>query len=137
MPDWTLVNRAHVMAAMAEHDQLGSREFLRRHGFGQARAYALWHSGREYPSKAILGVAYLRATGRPATAAEFSGDEQEEAKVLSALGFDVVAEEQPFRPTRSSRPKPKPAPRKAEPVLQVCPRCFTALPATGVCDYCD
>jgi len=137
MPDWTLVKRSHVMSALAEHDQLGSREFLGRYGFGRARAYALWQDGREYPSKAILGVAYLHATGRPATAAEFSGDEQEEAKVLSDLGFDVVAEEQPFRPTRASRPKPKPTPRKSEPVLQVCPRCFTALPATGVCDYCD
>ena len=29
------------------------------------------------------------------------------------------------------------AAKMAEPVLQVCPRCFTALPATGVCDYCD
>jgi hypothetical protein len=139
MPDWKLVHRSHVMAAMAEHDRLGSREFLGRYGFRQARAYALWHDGHEYPSKAILGVAYLHATGRPATAGEFSDDEQEEAKVLSTLGFDVVAEEQPFRPVRSSgpKPKPKPTPRKAEPVLQVCPRCFTALPATGVCDYCD
>ena len=40
--------------------------------------------------------------------------------------------------TRAAAKKPVTAKAKAEekpPVL--CPTCFTALPATGVCDYCD
>jgi hypothetical protein len=137
MPDWNLVDRSHVLAAMEEHDRLGSREFLRRYGFRQARAYVVWRNGHEYASKAILGVAYLHATGHAATSDEFSGGEEGAAKVLTGLGFDVVAEEQPAAPKRASRAKPKSSPRKAEPTVQVCPRCFTAVPATGVCDYCD
>jgi hypothetical protein len=137
MPDWNLVHRSHVLAAMDEHDRLGSREFLRRYGFRQARAYVVWHNGHEYASHAILGAAYLHATGRPATFDEFSGGEQGAAKVLIDLGFDVVAEEQPVASRRTPSPKPKSRPRKAEPAVQVCPRCFTTLPATGVCDYCD
>jgi hypothetical protein len=33
----------------------------------------------------------------------------------------------------------KPAAKKAaeEKPPALCPKCFTALPATGVCDYCD
>ena len=94
MPDWNLVDRSHVLAAMEEHDRLGSREFLRRYGFRQARAYVVWRNGLEYASKAILGVAYLHATGHAATSDEFSGGEEGAAKVLTGLGFDVVAEEQ-------------------------------------------
>jgi hypothetical protein len=138
MPDWDLVTRSHVLAAMEEHDRLGSREFLRRYGFGRARSYVLWHQGQEYASLAILGVAYLHATGRPATSEEFSGGEQGAAKVLKDMGFDVVAEEEPVTSKRTPKSKPvKATAKKAESVLRVCPRCFTALPATGVCDYCD
>ncbi|WP_183095265.1 hypothetical protein [Nocardioides stalactiti] len=37
---------------------------------------------------------------------------------------------------RTSTPKAPARPRKPEPVINVCPRCFMALPATGVCDNC-
>ena len=139
MPDWNVVHRSHVVAAMQEHDRLGSKEFLRRYGFGRARSYVVWHQGHEYAAMAILGAAYLHAAGKPATSAELSGGEQDAAKVLIDLGFDVVAEEEAVTTRRTSKPrlKPKPSTRKTEPVVQVCPRCFTALPATGVCDYCD
>ncbi len=43
------------------------------------------------------------------------------------------------RPTRS-RPSSSRAPAATVPEpkkIAVCPSCFTALPATGVCDYCD
>ena len=137
MPDWNVVHRSHVVAAMQEHDRLGSKEFQRRYGFGRARSHVVWYQGHEYAAMAILGVAYLHATGQPATSQAFSGGEQGAAKVLIDLGFDVVAEEEAVTTRRSSKPKPKPSPRKTEPVVQVCPRCFTALPATGVSDYCD
>ncbi|WP_141014430.1 hypothetical protein [Nocardioides sambongensis] len=42
------------------------------------------------------------------------------------------------RPRRAAAPKaakPKPA-AKPEPVTPVCPTCFMALPATGICDNC-
>ncbi|HET7327241.1 MAG TPA: hypothetical protein VFJ14_08130 [Nocardioidaceae bacterium] len=138
MPDWNDVDRSHVLTAIAECDRLGSKEFLRRHGFGRAKAYMLWHRGEEYDSKAILGVAYLHATGRPATSEQFPEGEDGAAELLRELGFDVVAQEEPAAPSprKAARPKPRKTAAK-EPVVKVCPRCHMALPASGVCDYCD
>ena len=139
MPDWNLVARQHVMAAMAEYDDLGSKEFLRRYGFRRSITYTLWQGGREYDSKAILGAAYFHATGRPATWDEFSGGEKGAAKVLGDMGFDLVASEEPVAPTRTRKAAPA-KPRKApvrETAPKLCPRCFVALPATGICDFCD
>ena len=139
MPDWSLVSRSHVLAAMQEYDDLGSREFLRRYGFGRATAYALWHQGQEYDPKAILGVALLHATGRPARSDELSGGKDGAVKVLTDLGFDVVVDEEAAaaeKPRRTKVAKPKPAAaREATP--KVCPTCHIALPASGVCDFCD
>jgi hypothetical protein len=98
----------------------------------------LWHNGQEYDSKAILGVAHLHATGRPATWDEFSGGERGAAKVLRERGFDVVAQEEPVasprsRKTAASKRKTAPAPTS----VKVCPSCNMAVPASGVCDYCN
>jgi hypothetical protein len=136
MPDWNLVNRSHVLSAVAECDRIGSREFLARFGFRGAHALKLWHRGEEYDSAAVLGVAYLHASGRPATWDEFSGGEDGAAKVLVDLGFDVVAEEQPVASSRSRAPAPKRTVKK-EPSVTICPRCQMAVPATGICDNCD
>jgi hypothetical protein len=138
MPQWSRVDRSHVLAAMAEYDREGSKEFLRRYGFGRSRMYTLWHRGNEYDSTAILGVAYLYATGAAATPEEFSGGESGAAKVLTDLGFDVVAQEQPVAPkgTRKALAR-KPEKRAASRPVNVCPQCHMALPASGVCDFCD
>lgn len=40
------------------------------------------------------------------------------------------------RATSATRPTTRPA-RRPEPVVQVCPRCYLALPASGHCDFCD
>lgn len=160
MPDWTLVNRSHVLAALDECDRLGSREFLSRYRFGRTAAYTLWHEGQEYDSKAVLGVAYLRATGRTATRDELTSGASAGVRVLQGLGFDVVVDEEelereqrrqttrtvsaPAPPTRGERSAP--AARKAKsparskpapPAVRLCPTCHMALPATGVCDFCD
>lgn len=168
MPDWTLLNRSHVMAALAEYDRLGSREFLSRYSFGRSRAYTLWHGGQEYDSKAVLGVAYLHATGRAATRDEFRGGLTGAVRVLQGLGFDVVVDEEELEQEErreQARPVTAPAaargtsaasartPSRAAPAakkvaktartkpidvpVKVCPTCYTALPATGICDYCD
>lgn len=49
-----------------------------------------------------------------------------------------VAEPKPRR-TRVAAAKPATtrAPRKPEPVFNVCPTCFMAIPSTGVCDNCS
>jgi hypothetical protein len=164
MPDWTLVNRSHVLAALAEYDRLGSREFLSRYSFGRSRAYSLWHGGQEYDSKAILGVAYLHATGRAATRDELRGGLSGAVRVLEGLGFDIVVDEEELereeqreqsRPvsttaTKGATPrtasKAAPAARKvakptrvkpADAPVKLCPTCYMALPATGICDFCD
>lgn len=139
MPDWNLVSRSHVYAAMKECDNLGPREFLRRYGFGRATAYTLWHQGQEYDPQAILGVALLHATGTAARSDELSGGKDGPVKVLTDLGFDVVVDEEALAAEKPKRVKPaKPKPAAARDVKpKVCPTCHMALPASGVCDFCD
>ena len=80
MPDWNLVTPAHVRTALEECDRLGSRDFVSRYGFRNAHAYRLWHRGAEYDATAVLGVAYLHATGRPATWEDFPDGQDGAAK---------------------------------------------------------
>lgn len=139
MPDWNQVTRAHVLAAIAEGERIGARDFLARYGFRGVHSSHLWHRGEEFDASAILGVAYLQATGRALTKDELPAGHEGVAQVLTPLGFDVVAEEQPIATPRTRTPAPT-APRRAtkpEPVLKICPTCQMALPATGVCDNCD
>lgn len=138
MPDWNAVDRPHVLAAISEYDRLGSREFLRRHGFSRAKTYMLWHRGEEYDAQPILGVAHLHATGRPVSPAEFAEGESSAAEVLRERGFDVVAQEEPAAPSPRKVAKSKTRRTAApEAAVRVCPNCHMALPASGVCDFCD
>jgi hypothetical protein len=165
MPDWSKVRREHVRAAMAECDRLGSREFLARNHFGRGHAWTMWDHGTEYDPSAILGVAYLLATGSAPTRDDLRGDLDAASRVLSGLGFDVEVDEEaaaaqppprkaavkaPARKATATRTAPaaKPAPRKVvpatrrpttspEPPQKICPTCYMALPATGICDTCD
>jgi hypothetical protein len=139
MPDWNLVSRSHVLAATKECDNLGSREFLRRYGFGRSAAYTLWHQGQEYDPQAILGVAFLHASGTAPRSDELADSFDGAAKVLTDLGFDIVVDEEALaaeKPRRAKPAKPKPAAaRDTKP--KVCPTCHMALPASEVCDFCD
>ena len=87
---WDPVQPDHVRQAAAEYDRLGQHEFLARHRFGRATAYLLILNGKSYDSKAILGVAYQYATGRPLGPHDFSGGVQGAAGVLRALGFEIA-----------------------------------------------
>ncbi len=97
------------MAALAEGEQLGSREFVTRYGFRATHAGQLWHRGEEFDAAAILGVAYLKATGRAATKDDLPAGQDGVAEVLNRLGFDVVPEE----PTVASAPRANGAPAAA------------------------
>ena len=90
MPSFDQVTQDNVLSALAEYDELGADEFLQRYGFRPARDYVLWHQGRSYDSKAVLGVAHRYATGTPAGSADFSGGKAGAAKVLRALEFEVA-----------------------------------------------
>ncbi len=127
-----------MLAAIAEYDRLGAREFLRRHGLGRARAYMLWQGGQEYDAQALLAAAYLYATGRPASPETFSEGEEAAARALELMGFDLVAQEQPVTPRRVRKTAPAKVRKAAPPpAAKICPTCHMALPASGVCDFCD
>ncbi len=85
------VGAADVLSAIEEYDKLGGEEFLGRYGFGRARDYVLWHQGRTYDSKAILGVARKYAEGTPATSEDFRGGVGGAATLLTELGFHVTS----------------------------------------------
>ena len=97
MAFWDVVTEHHVRQAVAEYDRLGQDEFLAHYGFGRATGYLLIVDGKAYDSKAILGVAYRLATGKPMSPHDFSGGVHGAAGVLRRLGFDVrnVRDRQP------------------------------------------
>jgi predicted HAD superfamily Cof-like phosphohydrolase len=108
MTFWDVVAEHHVRQAVAEYDRLGQDEFLAHYGFGRATAYLLVVDGKAYDSKAILGVAYRLATGKPMGPHEFSGGAQGAAGVLRRLGFDVrnVRDRQPPDSDELRSPRP-------------------------------
>ena len=94
MVSFSSVRAEHVLAAIREADRLGREEFLATYHFGPARDYVLNYDGRDYDSKAVLGVAHRFATGTVASASEFSGGRFGAAKVLRGLGFIVGGPEE-------------------------------------------
>jgi len=143
------VTRQHVLAALAEHDARGAEEFLAVYGF-EPGAGTVTHEDRTYDARAILGVAHKFATGRLARQEEFHGDLQATG-LLSKRGFEVTepasarraapaapssrAPRAPRAP-RAAAARPTRTPAREDRPLAICPSCFTALPATGVCDTC-
>ncbi|MER5481468.1 hypothetical protein ABT026_31500 [Streptomyces sp. NPDC002734] len=85
------ITRTAVEQAIREYDRLGQDAFLERHGFGRSRQYLLVHDGRDYDSKAILGVAHGFLPGRaPLTPDEFSGGVNgKTVDHLQRLGFEI------------------------------------------------
>jgi len=77
------VTAAHVLEAIAEHDNLGTVRFLHRHGYRAASRWVLRHNGRSYPSKAILGVA------AGLESADFFGGVAGAGAALTRLGFVI------------------------------------------------
>jgi hypothetical protein len=153
---FSAVTRQHVLQAIAEYDDRGADAFLGVYGFQRNPAATILHEGDVYDSQAILGVAHRFATGRLATADDFTGGKVPTAALLRKRGFEVTDPTAPAAPARATAtrapraPKAPKAPkeprvlstaaqrRKAEeerPVV-LCPTCFMVLPATGVCDTC-
>ena len=80
-----------IERAAVEFDRLGREAFLDHYGFGKARNYFLFHGGRRYDSKAVVGVAhgYDRPDLGPLRPQDFSGGEATVARHLESLGFNV------------------------------------------------
>lgn len=145
----SLVTRIHVLAGIAEHDERGSAAFLAAHGVDAPGEIVLVERGKRYDARALLAFALGKATRQPVDA---DGLPLDVMSPLRELGFKVLTRTDlenpaPARPatrrtpaTRAPRtpraPKAPARPRKPEPVVNVCPTCFMAIPATGVCDNC-
>ncbi|QGQ18227.1 hypothetical protein GC089_01750 [Cellulomonas sp. JZ18] len=152
MATFSSVTRQHILQAIAEHDSRGGDAFLALYNFEPVPGYALLHEGRSYDARAVLGVAHRFATGRMATQDDFHGMDAAVA-LLRRRGFEVSepasavrAAPAAARPARTSAPRtprtttPRTSTRAAareERPVAICPTCFQALPATGVCDNCS
>ncbi|WP_136517928.1 hypothetical protein [Cellulomonas telluris] len=149
MATFSSVTRQHILQAMVEHDARGGDAFLALYNFEPLPAYVLVHEGRTYDARAVLGVAHRVATGRMATADDFHGMDGA-VSLLRRRGFEVsaptAAVPSPARAVRASTPRaprtttPRAStrtPTREERPLAICPTCFQALPATGVCDNCS
>lgn len=88
------IGKREVLRAVEEFDRLGRSAFLRGYGFKPSRSYFLVVDDRHYDSKAVVGAAHGYLEGQlPLTASEFSGGRDHAAKLLGALGFQVVSQE--------------------------------------------
>ncbi len=143
---FSAVTRQHILKALAEYDDRGKDAFLGVYGFQASPAGTLVHEDKVYDAKAVLGVAHRYATGRVAMAEELEGGKVDPVAILRKHGFEVAgapnspaaAPKRAPRTPRAAAPKAAPTRRPApeDRPLAICPTCFTALPATGVCDEC-
>ncbi|QNJ90964.1 HNH endonuclease [Mycolicibacterium fluoranthenivorans] len=85
-----------VIAAIAEYDQLGQEDFLGKYHMGKATSHLLRYGDREYDSKAIFAAAHGLHPGlMPLAAEQFNGGENDAAKYLRRLGFEVYSSRGP------------------------------------------
>jgi hypothetical protein len=85
------LTRDHVLQALADLDAGVD------HPFGQPTGYELVHEGKQYPPKAVIGLACKYSMGRVLMPEEFSGGEApgQANFVLRKLGFTVVRKGEP------------------------------------------
>ncbi len=144
------IDRDHVLTAMETWDAAGGANYMLVRG--GVSTHVLLHHGKEYDAAAIAGIAHGLATGRTLAPQDIPGGAAGASKALTRLGFDIRDDSPPTervpgtrartpRTTSSSSrstatPRPKRVAATDKPV-DLCPRCFLALPATGICDNCD
>lgn len=137
MATFSSVTRQHVLQALAEYDARGGEEFLDVYGFEPSPGRTLVHQGRRYDCPAVLGVAHRVATGRLATPEEVRNGLAAAVTILRKRGFEVVEPASAARPPGARTARAPRTQRVPEVAPAICPTCATALPATGVCDYCS
>jgi len=88
------VTRGAVEAALSEYDALGRDAFLTQYGFADAKRYWIEWQGKQYPSKAIAGVAHRYVDGQQLLpSASFTGGEGSVVRKLRHLGFVIAGQE--------------------------------------------
>lgn len=85
-----LTDRAAVLSAVKECDEIGREAFLKKYQLGEATSYFLEHGGKRNDSKAIVGAAYGYQHGTPLVPHQFSGGESTVIRKLRSLGFTVT-----------------------------------------------
>ena len=144
------IDRPHVLTAIETWDKAGGANYMLVRG--GVSTHVLVHGGREYDAAAIAGIAHGLATGRTLTPADIPGGAAGASKALTRLGFEIRDDSPPAPQrvpgTRTTTPRtpragatrstPPSRPRVAasDRVDKLCPTCFLALPATGICDNC-
>ncbi|GAA1937204.1 hypothetical protein [Nocardioides hwasunensis] len=147
------IDRPHVLTAIETWDKAGGANYMLVRG--GVSTHVLLHGGREYDAAAIMGIAHGLATGRTLTPADIPGGGAGASKALVRLGFQVRDDSPPServpgtraRTPRTSSGSRSPARNTGTPrptrvaatdrPVTLCPRCFIAVPATGICDNCD
>ncbi|MBL0749994.1 hypothetical protein [Nocardioides baculatus] len=145
------IDRPHVLTAIETWDKAGGSNYMLVRG--GVSTHVLLHAGREYDAAAIVGIAHGLATGNTLTPAEVPGGSAGASKALTRLGFQIRDDSPPApqrvpgtkattprMPRAAAAPRATPRPRVAASdriVDNLCPRCFIAMPATGICDQCD
>lgn len=153
------IDRDHVLTAMDTWDAAGGANYMLVRG--GVSTHVLLHHGKEYDAAAIAGIAHGLATGRTLTPADIPGGSAGAGKALTRLGFQVRDDSPPSTrvpgtraprastssttstPRSTSRSTPRATSTRPKRVAEVdrpvnlCPTCFIALPATGICDQCD
>lgn len=148
------IDRDHVLTAMETWDAAGGANYMLVRG--GVSTHVLMHMGREYDAAAIAGIAHGLATGRTLTPADIPGGSAGASKALTRLGFKIRDDSPPServpgsatrtrsttssgtsraaaRSTGTARPRVAASDRPDK----LCPRCYIAMPATGICDTCD
>jgi len=147
------IDRDHVLTALETWDSVNGAVYLSVRG--GVSTHVLVHGGREYDVPTIAGIAHGLSTGRTLSADEIPGGAAAAAKALTRLGFEVrddsppapVTPRAPRRTstrtsapsagrTASARPAGKPRVAASDRPVTVCPTCYMAVPATGICDNC-
>lgn len=143
MRSLALVSRINVLTAIRDHDLQGAGPFAEALGFEGAAEDLLIERGKRYDARALLAYAHGKATG------DYLGPDQvslTELKILTDLGFRVASRAELDRPKAApvsraratSTARPVASTRsKPEPVVRLCPTCYTQLSVAGTCDYCE
>ena len=132
---WETINEGDVLPELRKRPGVtqlvkyaaGSGDFS---GGEQGAAKVLQEKGFDVAVNEVEAAAEeLRAARRPARAAATS---TRTPTARRASGDRATAPEK----VTASRPKPRKT-AAAAPVLKICPTCNMALPASGICDFCD
>lgn len=147
MPSLAQVSRINVLTAIRDHDLQGAGPFLEALGFEGPGDEVVLVRGKRYDARALLAYAHGKATGDALDPEHIS---IASLQVLTDLEFTVASRAELDRPAsaatrtrvagsgaRVARATAPTARSKPEPVVALCPSCFTQLSVTGVCDFCE